>query len=158
ADAGLLVLNGVLDGDDLERLVLDLVEGAVQRGALAGAGRAGHQDDAVRQVDELLEGLVAVLEHADVGEGEDHASLVEQTHDDALAVGHRDDGHANINLAVLYAHLDASVLRQPLLGDVQVGHDLQTADDGRLEAVDLRRQRLDLEQAVDAVADAQAAL
>ena len=53
ADARLLVLDRVLDGDDLERLVLDLVEGRVERGALAGAGRAGDQDDAVRPVDQL---------------------------------------------------------------------------------------------------------
>ena len=57
----------------------------------------------------------------------------------------------------LDAHLDAAVLRQALLGDVQAGHDLDAADDGRLEAVDLRRQGLGLQHAVDAVADAQAA-
>ena len=57
---------------------------------------------------------------------------------------------------LLDAHLDAAVLRQALLGDVEPGHDLDAADDGRLEAVDLRRQRLRLQQAVDAVADAQA--
>ena len=38
--------------------------------------------------------------------------------------------------------LDAAVLRQALLGDVQPGHDLQAADDRRLKAVDLRRHRL----------------
>ena len=49
--------------------------------------------------------------------------------------------------------LDAAVLRQPLLGDVQPGHDLQAADDRGLEAIDLRRRGLRLQQAVDAVAN-----
>src|SRR5262249_24994813 len=125
--------------------------------ALAGAGRAGHQQNAVRQVDQLLEGLVGVLEHADAGQVEDHAALVQQTHADAFAVAHRDDGDADVDLASLDAHLDAPVLGQPLLGDVEAGHDLDAADDGGLEAVDLGRQVLDLQQAVDAVADAQGA-
>ena len=54
--------------------------------------------------------------------------------------------------------LDAAVLRQAPLGDVQPGHDLQAADDRRLEAVDLRRHRLRVQHAVDAVADPQARL
>ena len=52
-----------------------------------------------------------------------------------------------------HSELDAAVLRQALLGDVQPGHDLQAADDRGLEAVDLRRRRLRLQHAVDAVAD-----
>ena len=55
-------------------------------------------------------------------------------------------------------HLDAAVLRQPLLGDVQPGHDLDAADDRQREPVDLRRQVLLLQQPVDPVADADALL
>jgi hypothetical protein len=43
------------------------------------------------------------------------------------------------------SHLDPAVLRNPLLGDIQPSHDLQTADDGCLKAVDLRRSRLRLQ-------------
>ena len=42
---------------------------------------------------------------------------------------------------------------KPLLGDVQPGHDLEAADDRGLEAVDLRRHRLRVQHAVDAVAN-----
>jgi len=38
---------------------------------------------AVRPLDDLLEEFIRVGQHADVGEVEDHAALVEQTHDDA---------------------------------------------------------------------------
>src|SRR5262249_53123577 len=127
-------------------------------GGNAGRGRPGDEEDPVRPIDQLAEGAVGVLQHADVGEVEDHAALVEQTHDDAFAVDHGDDRDANIDLALVDAHLDAAVLRQALLGDVQVRHDLDTADDGCLEPVDFRRQRLQLQQAVDAVTDAQARL
>ena len=153
ADARLVVLDRVLDGDDLGRLVLDLVERRVQRGGLAGAGRAGDEHDPVRPVDELLERAVDVREHPAGLEVERHAALVEQPHDDAFAVDHRDDRHADVDLTALHLHLDAAVLRQPLLGDVEPGHDLQPADDRGLEPVDLRRQVLQLQQAVDAVAD-----
>src|SRR5262249_32174349 len=96
ADAFVVIFDGIFDGDDLDRLALDLVEAAVERGRFAGAGRASDQDDAVRQIDELPEHVVGVGQHADVGEVEDHAALVEQTHDDAFAVDHRDDRDANV--------------------------------------------------------------
>ena len=54
--------------------------------------------------------------------------------------------------------LDAAVLRQALLGDVQLGHDLQARDDRRLEVLDLRRDRGFHQHAVNAVADAQLVL
>ena len=83
------------------------------------------------------------------------ALLVEHAHHDAFAVQHRNDRHADVDLAARHAQLDAAVLRHALLGDVQPGHDLQAADDRRLEAIDLRRHRLALQHAVDAVADLQ---
>src|SRR5262249_16015809 len=88
ADSRLLILDGVLDGDDLGDLVLDLVEGRVQRGGLAGASRTGHQDYAVRPVDQLLEDAVNVRQKADIGEVEDHAALVQKPQHQPLAVDH----------------------------------------------------------------------
>ena len=44
---------------------------------------------------------------------------------------------------------------EALLGDVEVGHDLDTGDDGALQAVQLRRDIHLVEHAVDAVADAE---
>jgi hypothetical protein len=56
------------------------------------------------------------------------------------------------------ADLDAAVLRQAFLGDVQVAENLDARNDGRLEALDLRRHRHFLQHAVDAVADAELVL
>ena len=81
------------------------------------------------------------------------AALVQDAHHDAFAVQHRDDRDADVDLAAAHLELDAAVLRQALLGDVQPGHDLQAADDRGLKAIDLRRHRLRLQHAVDAVAN-----
>ena len=48
-------LDRILDGGDVELAGGDRLERRVERGRLAGAGRAGHQDDAVRPADELVE-------------------------------------------------------------------------------------------------------
>src|SRR5262249_22677573 len=106
--------------------------------------------------DQLAEHLVSVLLHPDRLQVELHRPLVKNTHHDAFAVNHRNHGDADIDLAAGDLQLHAAVLRQPLFGDVQPRHDLQAADDGRLEAIDLRRHRLGLHHAVDAVADGDA--
>jgi hypothetical protein len=50
---------------------------------------------------------------------------------------------------------DAPIHGQTLLGDIQVGHDLDARDDRGLEAVQLRRHIDLVQDAVDAIADAQ---
>ena len=72
-------------------------------------------------------------------------------------MNHRDDGDADVDFAVVDAHLDAAVLRQAFLGDIEPRHNLEPANDGSLKAVDLRRQRLCLQHAVDAIPNVQGA-
>src|SRR5260221_4491649 len=67
ANAMLWIFDGIFDRDDLRRLVFDCVQGAIKRGAFAGAGRTGDQNDAVRTVNDLAKELIVVLGHADVG-------------------------------------------------------------------------------------------
>ncbi len=47
-DAADLIFDGIFDGDDLVFVVLDFVDGGVERGGFAGAGGAGDQHHAVR--------------------------------------------------------------------------------------------------------------
>src|SRR5260370_14278213 len=156
ADAALYIYDRVFDGDDLHRLVLDLVERAVERGRFPGAGRPGDENDAMGSIDQLPETAMVIGQHTDVGEVEDHARLVQKTHDNAFAMQHGNDGNAHVNFAGLHAHFDTAVLRQTLLGNVEPGHDLDTADDGRLKTADFRRQGLGLEKAVDTVTNVEA--
>jgi hypothetical protein len=60
--------------------------------------------------------------------------LVEDTHYHALAVIERRRRYAEVEVEVLLGELledDASILRQPTLGDVEVAHDLDAGDERR---------------------------
>ena len=59
---------------------------------------------------------------------------------------------------VVGLQIDAAVLRQAALGDVHVRHDFQARDDGRLQHAQLRRHRDFVQDAVDAVTNAQIVL
>ena len=67
------------------------------------------------------------------------------------SVGQR--GNAQIHLAAQRLDLDAAVLRQPALGDVQLGHQLDARDHGGLQFA--RRRVLIVEHAIHAIADAE---
>ena len=90
-----LVLDGVLDGDDLVFLGLDLGEGGVEGGGLAGAGGARDQHHPVGLPDEPAEaGQLLLVEAQDVQaqarELLGQALLVQDADDRVLAV---DRGH-----------------------------------------------------------------
>ncbi len=117
----------------------------------------GDEHHAPRLLDRRLElgerlGLEAELRHV-----EHQLVLVEETHDDLLAEERRQARHAEVDVlrhaVVLEADLDAAVLRQALLRDVELRHDLDARRD---RVAELHRRLHDVvEQAVDAVADAQ---
>ena len=76
--------------------------------------------------------------------------LVEDADDRVLAVHARHDRDAEVDRLPRQAQLEASVLRHALLGDVELGHDLDARDDRAVEAaVDRPHRRL--QHAVDAV-------
>jgi hypothetical protein len=84
-----------------------------------------------------------------LGHVELQVALVEETHDDLLAEQRGQDADAEVHLAVgADLQLDAAVLRQAALGDVERRHDLQAA--GHRVAQLERRPHLLLEDAVDA--------
>ena len=149
-DAGEPVLDRVLDGDDVLLGLVEDVERGVERGGLAGARGAGDQDGPVRLGERLLEALERLVREAQVLEAQHHVGLVEEAHDDLLAVDGRQRRHAHVDGLAADHEADATVLRDAALGDVQVGHDLEPREDARLHAP---RDRHDLVQhAVDAEA------
>ena len=82
---------------------------------------------------------------------------VEDTHHDLLAEERRAGAHAEVDRPGLRdPHLDAAVLRDAPLGDVEPGHDLQAS--GELAGEDDRRCCDFLQDAVEAEADAVGAL
>ena len=69
--------------------------------------------------------------HAERGEVEAAGLLVEKTQHHALAVARRDGRDAHVDRAAGDPQADAAVLRQALLGDVELRHDLDARDDER---------------------------
>src|SRR3989442_1286436 len=87
--------------------------------------------------------------------GPPSAARVEDAEHDRLAVDHRDHRYAQVDLAPANLEPDAPVLREALLGDVEVAEDLDARDDGGVELADLARDVGLVEHAVDAVAHAE---
>ena len=130
--------------------VVDRVERGVERGGLAAAGRAGHEDDAVGQLRRSDESLrVRPRVHAELVDVELDDGAVEHAHDAALAEHRRQDAHAQFDRVAADVEFHAAVLRQTALGDVELGHDLDSRRDGDGE-LPRRRHHL-VQHAVDAV-------
>jgi hypothetical protein len=106
----------------------------------------------------LLDGVLEQRQRlgleAELGHVELQVALVEEPHDDLLAEQRGQHGHAVVHLAALAElELDATVLRQAPLGDVEARHDLHARRDRVLQLQ--RRLHHLVEHAVDAVADAE---
>ncbi len=95
--------------------------------------------------------LELVLAKAEAVEVEGDGGAVQHAHHDAFAAHGGQDRDAQVDLAAADGELDAAVLREAPLGDVEVGHDLDARGDGEREVL-WRGDHL-VEHAVDAVAD-----
>ncbi len=151
-DALEFVFDRVLGRDDVDVRLVEVLQAGIKGRRLARARRARDEDDAVRLVDGELHRLVGVVVEAELGEAGGEVRLVEDTHDDLLAVDGRQDRHAHVDLLLEGLDLEAAVLRTPPFGDVEVGKDLDARADGVVER--LRRGGALDELAVDAVAEA----
>ena len=69
-DAVNVVLDGVLGGEELGVDRVDAAQGGVERGGLAGTGRAGDDEDAIGFLDRLGDVGVDGIGQAEVFEGE----------------------------------------------------------------------------------------
>src|SRR5206468_7469795 len=116
-----------------------------------GSRRSGDQDRAVRATVRALEPFLGFGQEPELLEAQHGLALVEDSHDDLFAVHRRQRRDAEVDAAATHLHADAAVLRDAALGDVDVGHDLQTADDARLDAAG--RAHHFVEHAVDAETD-----
>ena len=152
AQALLRDLDRILGGPDLGVGRVQELEHRVQRGRLARAGRAADEEQAVGlgdgglQLFEVGAREAHLLERHRLAGGED-------THDDVLdAAGGRDGGDAQLDVErPELLELDFPVLGFPLLGDVEVAHDLDARRDRR--AVARRHLNVGTERAVLAEAD-----
>ena len=118
--AGQFVFDGVFGRDDVDVRLVQVLEAGVERRRLARASRPSYEYDAVRLVDGELHRLVGVVVEAERGESWREVGLVEDTHDDLLAVYRREYRHAYVDLLLQRLDLEAAVLRAAAFGDVEV--------------------------------------
>ena len=148
-----LVFDGVFDGDDAAVWMVYLGEEGVKAGGFSGTGGAGDEDDAVGEVEQGLDAFAHEGLHVQLLDAE--FFLVEEAQGDALAFHGWHGGDADVDGLALELEVDASVLREAALGDVEARHDFESGDDGALQRLDVFRDGDFDEPAVDAVADAE---
>ena len=151
-----IVFDRFLGGEEFGVDLVDAPQDRVEGGCLAGAGRTGNDEDSVRLLDIHRDLLIDVFGQADVLEVERGRRLVENTHDDGLAVGGREAADTKVDRLAGDGQGDTAVLRHAALGDVEVRKDLDARDDG---GGHLHVGRLHgVEGAIDTVADLEVVL
>src|SRR3972149_7558220 len=131
-DAGQVVLDGVFGGGDVDVGGVELGQGGVEGGGLAGAGGPGDVEDAVGLGDHVAHLGERPRMRNQPLQAQHGVGLVEDAHADLLAPLGRDGGDAEVDGAVLQAHGDAAVLGHALLGDVELGENLHPRDQAHL--------------------------
>ncbi len=133
-----LILNRVLERNDLARAGIQATEAGIQGGTLAATGGARHKENPVRPRDVGFEQRAMVFREAQVAQVKQHRGRQNADHD-ILAMRRRHHRDAQIVLAASDPHARASVLRQAPLHNVEMRHQLDATDDGRIEMPDIAR-------------------
>ena len=151
------IFNRILNSNNLLFLTIEIIQRAIERRRLTAAGGSRDQHHPVRLLDESSDpNHVPLLESAALEVQGDEFTvgrfLVEDTDNRVLAVNAGHDRNAEIDRPLLDAKLETAVLGNALLRDVELGHDLESRDDRRVEFLIDRLHRL-VQRAVDAVLD-----
>ena len=108
--------------------------------------------------DDLADGILLSRRKPELFQAQENLAAGQQTQRDALAVNRGDGGDADIDFLALDADVDAPVLRQALFRNVHAAHHLDARNEGGLIPLQLRRHRRLMQDAVDAIPDAQLVL
>jgi hypothetical protein len=154
-DAFEFVFDGFFDGDDSFLDGVDGAEEGVEGGGFAGACGACDEEDAVRFEDDVAYGFFVFRGEAELIEAEEDFATGEEAEGDAFAVDGGDGGDADIDFLAFDADVDAAVLGEAFFGDIHAGHDFDAGEDGGLVTFKLGGHRGLVEDAVDAVTDAE---
>src|SRR5690606_23701659 len=131
-DAVEVVFDGVLDGGDIHRVLVELAEGRVEGGGLTRAGGAGDQHDAVGRIDDLLpEGPRVLVEAAGPAFDVDGPGVEDTENGRLEGAAAGDGGPARAEPAGLAGAADAARPGGAAFGAGQVRHALEAAGDGR---------------------------
>src|SRR3989475_3105907 len=131
ADQGHGIFDRILQGHDVEAVVVDVIEHRIERRRLATAGGARKKDDAFGPRDHFLEKLKLARFEPQAVERNDAFLPVEYTQHDVLAVRGRLRRDAEIDRAAREHQRDAPVLWGTCFGDVHLRHHLDAHRHGR---------------------------
>src|SRR5580698_4732354 len=156
-NAAQLVLDRIFNGDDLVFVGLDLVDRGVESSRLAAARRPRHQHHAVRLFDVAPEAEQVILIKPNYFQSQRaellaHRLFIEHAQHGVFAVNRRHDRDAEVDGAPVVLHAEAAVLGHAALGDIELAHDLDTRDHGRVMLFADRRHSL-RQHAVDTELD-----
>ncbi|OIQ70742.1 hypothetical protein GALL_476410 [mine drainage metagenome] len=132
-DTGEFILDRVFDGHDVVAPGVQPRQRRIQGGGFARAGRAGDQHNAVRLGHQRLKAAQHLALHAQRFQTQAAFGFVQQAQHRTLAMGAGDGRHPHIHRPGADAQGDAPVLRQPALGNVKLGHDLQAGNQRRMQ-------------------------
>src|SRR5581483_9280247 len=161
-DAANLVLHRIFNGDDLVFFGFNLIHGGVKSRRFAAARRPGNQHHAIGFLDVAAElAQVLVVKANDIEhQGAEllaHGFFVEHTEHRILAVNRRHDGDAKIDGAPVVLDAEAAILRDTAFGNIELAHDLDSRNDGRVMLFSDRGHGL-RQHAVDAELDTDGAV
>ena len=102
---------------------IELVQRGVKGGGFARAGGAGHQEDAIKALDDSLEVLVVIFLEAHALNADADGVGTQNTKHDGLAVITGERADAEVNVVLIDGELECSHPGEALFGDVDAGHD-----------------------------------
>ena len=154
-DTANLILDRVLDREDLVLFVLDFHQRAVQRRGFTAAGRPSYQHHSIWLADVAAEFLYVALGESDDLETQRSEFLadrflVENTDDRVFAMNRGHDRYTKVNRSPFVSRLEAAVLRDAPLGNVELRHDFDSRNDRRMVLLRDRRHGF-AQRPVDAV-------
>ena len=109
----------------------------------------------MRLDDDFADHRLVLRRETELVEAQENFPAREQAERNAFAINRRHGRNADVNFLALDADVDAAVLRQAFFGDVHAAHHLDARDERRLKPFELRRHRRLMQNAVNAVANAQ---
>ena len=149
-----LILDRVFNRDDLLVGLIDALQCGIERSGFSATRRPRDHENAVRERSVILHAPQHVRIETQLFQIVEIAGgSVEQTHHDALSIQCRQCRNAQIHLAPDGLDLDASILGQAPLRDIQPRHQFHAADDSGLHLA--RRRILAHQHSVNSIPDAE---
>ena len=129
------VFHRVLGGDDFHLRLVQFGQRPVQGCGFTATGRAGDQNHAVGLLDQFTEPGQQLRRHTRAFEIQGTLALIQQTHDHRLAILYGHGGYPHVNAAAFYPNVEAAILGQSFLGNIEARHELQAQDQRSIHAL-----------------------